>query len=163
MLMRNFDPKRGLVNNTKCVVTKLWSGGASSSGRSLHKAIEVALVIPDPDIPGAFCKSDETYVIPRIAFVFDVPRAKSLTIVRMQFPLTLCYAITAHKAQGQTLAKILVDQRNDSFAHGQTYVVFGRAQNRESVCVLTRPERGVQHDGQEHVLIRNVTYPNLLL
>ena len=76
----------------------------------------------------------------------------------MQFPLTLCYAITAHKAQGQTLSKVLIDQRNDSFAHGQTYVVFGRAQNRESVCVLVRPERRFQHDGEEHVLVRNVTY-----
>eukprot|EP01047_Picozoa_sp_COSAG01_P010148 COSAG01_NODE_426_length_17219_cov_9.275637_8_plen_114_part_00 len=54
----------------------------------------------------------------------------------MQFPLTLCYALTNSKAQGQTLFKIAIDQRNDSFSHGHTYVAFGRARNRGSVCVL---------------------------
>jgi hypothetical protein len=86
----------------------------------------------------------------------------AMTIVRMQFPLTLCYAITAHKAQGQTLSKVLIDQRHDSFSHGQTYVAFGRAQNRSSVCVLVRPERKLEHHGEEHVLVRNVTFPRLL-
>jgi ATP-dependent DNA helicase PIF1 len=85
-----------------------------------------------------------------------------MTIVRRQFPLTLSYAITAHKAQGQTLSRILVDQRNDSFAHGQTYVTFGRACNRESVCVLIRPDRLRAEQDPPCALIRNVTYPGML-
>jgi hypothetical protein len=44
MLMRNLDPKRGLVNNTKCIIKKIWGGGVTHSGRTAHKAIEVALV-----------------------------------------------------------------------------------------------------------------------
>eukprot|EP01047_Picozoa_sp_COSAG01_P116478 COSAG01_NODE_45144_length_412_cov_0.782748_1_plen_89_part_01 len=37
-------------------------------------------------------------------------------------------------------SRLLLDQRNDSFSHGQTYVAFGRACNRDSVCVLIRPD-----------------------
>ena len=29
--------------------------------------------------------------------------------MRDQFPLTLCYAVTAHKSQGQTLEEVLID------------------------------------------------------
>jgi ATP-dependent exoDNAse (exonuclease V) alpha subunit len=40
---------------------------------------------------------------------------------RMQFPLTLSYAITAHKAQGLTMSKIVI-HCSPEFIHGQTYV-----------------------------------------
>ena len=162
MLMRNLDPRRGLVNNTKCIIKTIWGGGATRSGRSTHKAVEVALVEPDPYNCGCFRESTETFVIPRISFNFEPPRAKSVTIVRRQFPLALCYAITAHKSQGQTLSRILIDQRGDSFAHGQSYVTFGRACNRDSVCVLVRSERLHVVEGESCALIRNVTYPGLL-
>ena len=76
--------------------------------------------------------------------------------------MTLCYAITAHKAQGQTLARILIDQRNESFGHGQTYVAFGRACNRDSVRVLVSENRLHTCNGASYALIRNVTYPRLL-
>eukprot|EP01047_Picozoa_sp_COSAG01_P077783 COSAG01_NODE_14135_length_1492_cov_1.710696_1_plen_96_part_10 len=96
------------MNNTKCIIKTIWGGGVTHSGRTTHKAIEVALVQPDPDFPGSFRESDTTFVIPRISFHFEPPRAKSMTIVRRQFPLALCYAITAHKSQGQTLSRILI-------------------------------------------------------
>jgi ATP-dependent exoDNAse (exonuclease V) alpha subunit len=95
-------------------------------------------------------------------FKFAPPRAKAMSINRMQFPLVLCYALTNNKAQGQTLQRITIDQRNDSFAHGQTYVAFGRACNRDSVCVLVRPERAHSTGDQVSALVRNVVYPALL-
>ena len=64
--------------------------------------------------------------------------------------------------ENQTLACILIDQRNESFGHGQTYVAFGRACNRDSVRVLVRENRLHTCDGATHALIRNVTYPRLL-
>jgi hypothetical protein len=158
MLTRNFDPKRGLVNNRKCVIKKIFTGAANSCGRSMHKAVEVALIVEDPDVPGGYCETEETYVIPRILFNFKPPRSTLLHIRRKQFPLALCYAITNNKAQGQTLARVVIDQRNDSFSHGQTYVAFGRARDRSSVHVLVRPERC----SEAQALVRNVVYPRLL-
>ena len=93
---------------------------------------------------------------------FAPPRAKAMGIHRMQFPLVLCYALTNNKAQGQTLQRITIDQRNDSFAHGQTYVAFGRACNRDSVCVLIRPDRIHSTGDRVNALVRNVVYPVLL-
>ena len=158
MLMRNFDPKRNLINSQKCIVKQIWTGGVNVNGRSTHKAVEVALIVPNPHIPGDYCESAETYVIPRIKFNFKPPRTKNLNIMRMQFPLLLCYAITNNKSQGQTLARVAIDQRNDSFSHGQTYVAFGRVRDRGSVCVLVRPERKIVDDAY----IRNIAYPPLL-
>ena len=158
MLMRNFDPKLGLINSRKCIVKQIWTGGVNANSRSTHKAVEIALIVPDPEIPGGWCESAETYVIPRIKFNFKPPRTKNLHIMRMQFPLMMCYAITNNKAQGQTLARVAIDQRNDSFSHGQTYVAFGRVRDRGSVCVLVRPERKVE----DVAYIRNIVYPPLL-
>ena len=51
---------------------------------------------------------------------------------------------------------------NDSFSHGQTYVAFGRACNRDSVCVLIRPDRIHSTGDRVNALVRNVVYPALL-
>lgn len=46
------------------------------------------------------------------------------------FPLTLAYAITAHKSQGATLAHTTVVHMDDSFAPGLMYVMFSRVTER---------------------------------
>lgn len=49
-----------------------------------------------------------------------------------QFPLILGYAITVHRAQGQTLGAINVDE-HCNFAHGQLYVALSRCPNVEKI------------------------------
>ena len=52
--------------------------------------------------------------------------------LRDQFPLTLCYAVTAHKSQGQTLEEVLIDYsdegriNNGSFYTAMSRVKFGK-------------------------------------
>lgn len=53
-----------------------------------------------------------------------------------QYPIKLAWAITAHKSQGQTLSKILIDPT--TFADGQLYVALSRATSASGIW-LTRP------------------------
>ena len=45
---------------------------------------------------------------------FDVTQGGPIQYVRKQFPLTLCYAQTAHKCQGSTLDEVIIDFRDDN-------------------------------------------------
>ena len=54
---------------------------------------------------------------------------------RRQFPLKLAYALTVHRAQGQTLQHVIVDCK-DFFAAGQLAVAIGRARCLSNLQVL---------------------------
>ena len=57
-----------------------------------------------------------------------------------QFPLMPAWAVTIHKAQGLTLARVLVDLDRGAFAEGQVYVALSRCQTLEGLS-LRRPVR----------------------
>jgi len=52
-----------------------------------------------------------------------------------QFPLMPAWAVTIHKAQGLTLAKVLVDLDRGAFAEGQVYVALSRCQTLEGLSL----------------------------
>lgn len=56
----------------------------------------------------------------------------------MQFPLTLAWAITIHKAQGATYQSVGIDMGNGMFAEGQTYVALSRCVDMNRLY-LSRP------------------------
>jgi len=53
-----------------------------------------------------------------------------------QFPLTLGYAMTIHKAQGKTLDAVIVDIARGAFEHGQTYVALSRTRRASDMHIL---------------------------
>ena len=53
-----------------------------------------------------------------------------------QFPLTLGYAMTIHKAQGKTLSKVIIDISRGAFAHGQTYVALSRTRSAKDMHIV---------------------------
>ena len=54
----------------------------------------------------------------------------------MQYPITLAWAVTIHKAQGKTFDRILVDTGWGAFAHGQMYVALSRCTKFKNITLL---------------------------
>lgn len=54
-----------------------------------------------------------------------------------QYPITLGYAMTIHKAQGKTLGKVIIDISRGAFAHGQTYVALSRTRHASDMHIAT--------------------------
>ena len=55
--------------------------------------------------------------------------------MREQFPLTLCYAITAHKSQGQTLEEVIIDfsSKKTRINYGSFYTALSRVKYGENL------------------------------
>lgn len=70
-----------------------------------------------------------------------------------QFPLALGWAMTIHKAQGQTLDRVIVDLDWGTFASGQAYVALSRARKIEGLK-LRRPL--VEQDVKVDAMIRQL-------
>ncbi|QLG70525.1 hypothetical protein HG535_0A04650 [Zygotorulaspora mrakii] len=67
-------------------------------------------------------------------FPVDIP-GDNAGVERNQLPLMLCWALSIHKAQGQTIQRLKVDLRN-IFEAGQVYVALSRAVSRDNLQVL---------------------------
>ncbi|ADJ26255.1 TPR domain protein [Dehalogenimonas lykanthroporepellens BL-DC-9] len=55
-----------------------------------------------------------------------------------QYPLMLAWAVTIHKSQGKTFARVVVDIGRGAFACGQTYVALSRCTTLEGL-ILKKP------------------------
>jgi hypothetical protein len=53
-----------------------------------------------------------------------------------QIPLRLCYAVTAHKAQGQTISRVAVSIMDPAFAHGAFYVILSRVRRLSDLMLF---------------------------
>jgi hypothetical protein len=86
--------------------------------------------------------------IERIRFDFSLGKStkQSGTKVKIiQFPLTLSWALTVHKCQGQTIkrpAKLVADI-DSIFAAGMAYVIFGRVQALDQLYLETFNEKRI--------------------
>uniref|UniRef100_A0A1I8G2F6 ATP-dependent DNA helicase n=1 Tax=Macrostomum lignano TaxID=282301 RepID=A0A1I8G2F6_9PLAT len=74
----------------------------------------------------------------RQVFIPRIPQEPSptelpFTFRRLQFPIRLCFAMTIHRSQGQTLSTYAVDLATACFQHGQLYVALSRARSADGV------------------------------
>ena len=113
MLLRNLTPPK-LCNGTRLKVVSLQ--------RNLIEA----------DILTG-CGAGETVLIPRIPLI---PNNFPFQFKRVQFPVSVCFAMTINKSQGQTLKAAGVDLTIPCFSHGQLYVACSRVSFPENLYVL---------------------------
>jgi ATP-dependent DNA helicase PIF1 len=119
MFVRN-DPERRWVNGTLGVVTALHDAAV---GVRLDDGTSFDVErIEWEDIRYALDETKKT-IVEEVAGKY------------VQFPLMPAWAVTIHKAQGLTLARVLVDLDRGAFAEGQVYVALSRCQTLEGLSL----------------------------
>jgi len=78
--------------------------------------------------------------------------AKPVCAVMQQIPLMLAFAITIHRAQGQTISRLSVNMSN-AFESGLPYVAISRAVGLESLVIESLDKR-IFDGSQKHLLPR---------
>ncbi|RYR48040.1 hypothetical protein Ahy_A07g034036 [Arachis hypogaea] len=116
ILLRNIDPAGGLCNGTRLVVRDL--------GRNVIGA----------DIVSSSNVGDKV-------FISRMNMIPSDTVIpfkfqRRQFPISLSFAMTINKSQGQILSTVGLFLRRPVFCHGQLYVAVSRVRNRNGLKIL---------------------------
>ena len=79
-------------------------------------------------------------IIPRIPLI---PSNSMLPFEfrHVQFPVSLCFAMTVNKSQGQTFKAVGVDMTDESFTHGMPYVALSRVGSPDCLTLLVREDR----------------------
>ncbi|KAJ9553125.1 hypothetical protein OSB04_017170, partial [Centaurea solstitialis] len=73
---------------------------------------------------------------------------------RRQFPVSLCFAMTINKSQGQSLSKVGLFLRQPVFTHGQLYVVLSRVKSRECLKILIIDDEGIISNRTKNVVYK---------
>jgi hypothetical protein len=82
--------------------------------------------------------SGTTMLLPSCVFTINSEQSGlPFNIRRRQLPLIVAYAVTVHKAQGQTLAKVGLYVTTDMFTHGQLYTALSRTRGWSNIVVFT--------------------------
>ena len=118
MLLKNIDTAAGLIN------------GARGTVISYLPDCDTLSVLFDNQQEGA-----SPTLITRTASL-SLPLAGGTEIFIYQFPLKLCWAVTAHKAQGQSLRRVAIDIAEPAFAHGSLYVALSRVRSLDSLLLF---------------------------
>lgn len=138
MCLRNIDPNGGLCNGTRLIVTQM-----------TRYAIQARIITGSKDRIG------NLVLIPR-TFLSPSDTKYPFRMRRRQFPLTLAFAMTINKSQGQSLEHVGLYLPKPVFSHGQLYVALSRAKSRKGVKILITDE-----DGKVKTKTTNVVYKEI--
>ena len=126
MLRTNLWTKMGLTNGSMGVVT----GVIAAENDTMPKCVLVRF----PDYKGPAVIPGDPCVVPVPPFTSKFGTDKSL--MRTNIPLSLAWAITIHKSQGQTYDRAAVDLGNKELSLGLTYVAISRVKKASGLLMI---------------------------
>lgn len=118
MLLVNADIEQGLCNGSIGVVMAFGPEGVTVKFRD-----------------GSLLVEHNEWQIKEQEVALDKKMRFKTVATRRQIPLKVCYAITVHKGQGQTLDRVVVDV-SEAFAEGQAYCALSRVRDMESLSIV---------------------------
>lgn len=135
MITHNFDVGNGIVNGSRGTLTEIRYTIDSDGNRH---ATSCVVHIPDmtgPPLDGLEVKH-AAVLEEKVKMIFTHPHSlKKCTIERTQLPLVPAFAMTAHKAQGQTMNKVVLDLEGCRGTEAP-YVMLSRAKSLDGVHIL---------------------------
>jgi ATP-dependent DNA helicase PIF1 len=82
--------------------------------------------------------SGTTILLPACIFIINQEQSGlPFQIRRRQLPMIIAFAVTVHKAQGQTLSKVGLYITTPIFTHGQLYTALSRTRGWSNIFVLS--------------------------
>ncbi|XP_071740370.1 uncharacterized protein [Rutidosis leptorrhynchoides] len=136
MLLCNVDQSKGLCNGTRLIVTNLYDNN-----------IEARIIT-------GHCFGDLAY-LPRM-IVEPTDKTIATKFRRRQFPVTVCFAMTINKSQGQSLTNVGLYLRKPVFTHGQLYVAVSRVTSKKGLKVLILDKEGRSSNTTKNVVYKEV-------
>ncbi|KAD4981810.1 hypothetical protein E3N88_18481 [Mikania micrantha] len=136
MLLRNIDQQNGLCNGTRLQIV------------SLGKRVIEAEIISGGTI------GTRTF-IPRINLIPSDNKVP-FKFQRRQFPVSVCFAMSINKSQGQSLSRVGIYLKQPVFTHGQLYVALSRVKSKDGVKILI-----LDKDGKPTNKTTNVVYKEI--
>jgi ATP-dependent DNA helicase PIF1 len=134
------NPSQGVCNGTRLIVN------------NYSKNLITATISTGP-------KKGNKVFIPRIKHM-DMNTKNGFTLIRKQFPIRLCFGMTIHKSQGQSLDKVGLYITEPIFGHGILYTAMSRVIDPSKLKILIPPNasRHGKIDGHTGTYISNVVY-----
>jgi ATP-dependent exoDNAse (exonuclease V) alpha subunit len=77
---------------------------------------------------------------------------------RRQFSLSVCFAMTINKSQGQSLKKVGLYLPKPVFCHGQLYVKISRVTNRNGLKVLINETENLEENMTKNIAFKKILY-----
>nr|GEV00796.1 hypothetical protein [Tanacetum cinerariifolium] len=138
MLLQNIDQANGLYNGTRLQVlrlTRTYIQKKIINGTHFGKEVIISRLRSTP--------SD---------------KCLSIKIVRKQYPLSLLFAMTINKSQGQSISKVSLYLPRPVFTHGQLYVALSRVKSKRGLKAMVCDEEGNVSKTTTNVVYKEVLH-----